>query len=334
MGAMAGKKNERAGLVHRIAPLKQQGGHLLSNMHQRSSNSKWIDEIIEEAAAIEAEEAQKAGTVSYMARLLAQATMPHSKTNELIHTRTNGLLTVTLVADPRIGLPYGHYPRILLSWITTEAVRTQSPALELGNNLSAFMKQLDLIPAGGRRGTIARLRNHLDRLFGCSITSAEAIGPGQYREVAMRPIEARELWWDPGRPNQDSLWKSRILLNASFFKMLIDRPIPLDLRILRALARLQSPFAIDIYCWLTYRVSYLHGPMKHPIPWRLIQKQMGSDVERERKFRESFLYWLKVVQTLYPYVKIEVVEAKRGRNGGGGGLILKPCRPSVLPMLP
>jgi hypothetical protein len=298
------------------------------------SNSKWIGKFIEEAIAIEAEEAQKAGSVGYMARLLAQASMPHSKTSKLVHSRSNGLLTVKLVADPDFGLPYGHYPRILLSWITTEAVRTQSPALELGNNLSAFMKQLDLIPAGGRWGTITRLRDHLDRLFGCSITSAETtMGTGQCREVAMRPIEARELWWDPCRPEQDSLWKSRILLNASFFKMLIDRPIPLDLRILRALARLRSPMAIDIYCWLTYRVSYIREPMKRPIPWRLIQLQMGAGIQREQNFRIQFLHWLKVVQTLYPHLRVEVVEPKRGRDGGGGGLILKPCRPSVLPLL-
>lgn len=306
----------------------------LSGNGGRHNKAKWVDDLVAEAAAIEAEEAQKAGAVGYMARLLAQATMPHSKTSELIHSRHNGLLTVTLVADPRVGLPYGHYPRILMSWITTEAVRTKSPALELGTNLSNFMKQLNLVPAGGRWGSITRLRDHLDRLFGCSITSTERTGPGHLRKVAMRPIEAQELWWDPKRPEQGSLWKSTILLNATFFKMVIDRPIPLDLRILRALAGLRSPMAIDIYCWLTYRVSYLHEPMKHPIPWRLIQMQMGAQIEREDNFRRNFLRWLKVVRVLYPHVKVDIAESKEGRNGGGGGLILKPCRSSVLPMLP
>lgn len=295
---------------------------------------KWVDELVAEAAAIEAEEAHRASTVGYMARLLAQATMPHSKTSELSHSRTNGVLTVKLLADPDVGLPYGHYPRILLSWITTEAVRTGSPALELGHNLSSFMKQLNLIPAGGRWGTITRLRDHLDRLFGCSITSIEETGSGHLRKIAMRPIEAQELWWDPRRPNQDNLWKSRILLNTTFFNSIIDRPIPLDMRVLRALAGLRSPMAIDIYCWLTYRASYIRDPMKRPIPWHLIQLQMGALYERQRAFRESFLKWLKVVQTLYPHVQVKIIESKEGRDGGGGGLILKPCRPSVLPMLP
>jgi hypothetical protein len=217
--------------------------------------------------------------------------------------------------------------------MTTEAVRTKSPVLMLGRNLSEFMEQLDLTPAGGRWGTITRLRDHLDRLFGCSITSTEEIGNGHRREISVKPIEGRELWWDPCRPDQGDLWQSKLILSPTFFKLITDRPIPLDLRILRALARLRSPMAIDIYCWLTYRASYISKPMKRPIPWRLIQLQMGTEFEDERFFRRNFLHWLKVVRTLYPHVQVEIVESKEGRNGGGGGLILKPCRPSVLPLL-
>jgi hypothetical protein len=41
-------------------------------------------------------------------------------------------------------------PRILLAWMTTEAVRTQSRELVLGDSLSRFMRSLDLVPTGGR----------------------------------------------------------------------------------------------------------------------------------------------------------------------------------------
>jgi hypothetical protein len=123
-----------------------------------------------------------------------------------------------------------------------------------------------------------------------------------------------------------------IASHLTFFKTIIDRPIPLDLRILRALSRLRSSMAIDIYCWLTYRASYIRKPMKRAIPWRLIQQQMGAGIERERDFRRNFLHWLKVVRMLYPHIQVEVIESKEGRNGGG--LVLNPCRSSVLPMLP
>ena len=49
-----------------------------------------------------------------------------------------------------IGLPYGSLPRLLLAWISTEAVRTREPMVVLEDTLSFFMRQLDLMPTGGR----------------------------------------------------------------------------------------------------------------------------------------------------------------------------------------
>ena len=36
-------------------------------------------------------------------------------------------------------LPYGNFPRLILAWVCTEAVRTQSRELVLGRSLSEFM---------------------------------------------------------------------------------------------------------------------------------------------------------------------------------------------------
>ncbi len=49
------------------------------------------------------------------------------------------------------GLPYGTYPRLLLAWLNTEAVRTKERTIILGHSLSEFMRQLDLIPEPGIR---------------------------------------------------------------------------------------------------------------------------------------------------------------------------------------
>ena len=117
-------------------------------------NLKHINELIEAALAIEAEDAQHAGTLGFIARVLVQATLPHSKPvgNEFI--RRNGIVELTILSPSTVGLPYGSIPRLLLSWLTKEAVRTRSPVLELGPTLSAFMEKLDLIRCGGARGDI------------------------------------------------------------------------------------------------------------------------------------------------------------------------------------
>ena len=104
-----------------------------------------------------------------MARLLVQTTLPHSRQRTKTFVRTNGSLRVSITAHPLLELPYGRYPRLLMAWVTTEAVRTREPVLQLGPSLSSFMAQLGLLPRGGRTGPIGRLRDQMQRLFGATI---------------------------------------------------------------------------------------------------------------------------------------------------------------------
>ena len=64
-------------------------------------------------------------------------------------------------------LPYGNLPRLILAWVSTEAVRTQSRELVLGKSLSEFMRTLGIYNSGGNPQT--RLRNQMRRLFGCTV---------------------------------------------------------------------------------------------------------------------------------------------------------------------
>src|SRR5690606_12757454 len=71
-----------------------------------------------------------------------------------------------------------------------------------------------------------------------------------------------ELWWDPKRPDQAVLFGSTVVLGERFFRAIIERPVPLDFRALRALKK--SPLGLDLYTWLTYRMSYLHSGQAIP----------------------------------------------------------------------
>ena len=53
-------------------------------------------------------------------------------------------------------LPFGNLPRLLLAWVCTEAVRTQSRELVLGKfSLSKFMRTLGInSDSGGSRGDL------------------------------------------------------------------------------------------------------------------------------------------------------------------------------------
>ena len=221
-----------------------------------SDDTEDPDKLVREALMIEAEEALQAGAVGFIARALTQATMPHKATSDNEFTRQNGHFTLTMMSPRRFGLPYGSIPRLLVSWITTEAVRTKSPVLELGPSLSAFMAELGLAPTGGRWGSITRLRDQMTRLFASSVTCTYD-DKDKTGIFGVKMVKEAHLWWNPKAPDEAPLWKSTLTLGTDFYEEVIKNPVPVDMRALKALKR--SPMALDIYCWLTYRpVSYTH----------------------------------------------------------------------------
>lgn len=296
-----------------------------------------LQKLIDESLAIEAQAAKEAGALGYMARVLTQVTMPHSKVGGTEFIRKNGWLTLSITAPSIIGLPYGNMPRLILAWVTTEAVRTKQRELILGRSLGSFIDKLGLVSSGGANGTITRLKKHLKSLFGSTIhymyeydqntkkaDIGEIISTDHMKgEGLIKAQIAKEyhLWWQPQNPNQAGLWESTVTLDDEFFNSITQRPIPIDMRALQALKR--SPLALDIYCWLTYRMSYLDNPSE--IPWAALQMQFGSsysfDEQGIRNFKKAFLRELKKVCLIYSNAKV---------SEGRYGLMLRPS-PSHIP---
>lgn len=277
------------------------------------------NKFVAECLAMEAESAQEAGALGYMARVLVQATMPHSAKEGNEFSRSNGRLHVSILAPTSVGLPYGSYPRLLLAWLTTEAVRTKSPTLYPGDSLSQFMSKLGLLPTGGRWGTIPRLRDQADRLFRSYVTAYEIeqqSARGRSRGGNIMVADEWDLWWDPrSAADQGSLFQSWVKLTDRFFQQVIDRPVPVDLRAIRTLKK--SPLALDLYAWTTYRVSYLSR--RAEIPWEALQMQFGADYadtpEGRRNFKKKLMSAMRKVMTVYPDLRA---------TQGNHGLVLLP----------
>lgn len=273
------------------------------------------EQIIKSAVAIEAEEVNDAGALGFMARAMVQATLPHKKVSGNEFERKNGNYTLTLLAPSRIGLPYGAIPRLLLAWLTTEAVRTNSREIELGDSLSGFMRELDMVPTGGRWGTITRLKDQTRRLFSCTVS---AIYEGEAKTAMLNQSIASKavLWWDAKDPEQSGLWQSKVTLSEAFFDEVRAHPVPVDMRALKALKK--SPLALDIYCWLTYRASYTKKASV--IPWASLALQFGSGYTRQRDFKAAFLAELRKVATVYGGAQVDPTES---------GLMVKPSTTHV-----
>ena len=275
--------------------------------------------IIVEAQAQEAEEAKKAGQFGYMARTLVRASLPHSRVSGSEYCRTNGRFSLSILTPSKIGIPYGSVPRLLLSWVTTEAFFTQSPVLELGPTLSGFMAELGLGRTGGAKGDITRFKNQARRLFASTIAWSYE-DEEQTIDERLLITKHNSIWWDPKNPEQMSLWKSNIILTDDFFKDIVTNPVPVDMQALKALKR--SPMALDIYFWLTYRMSYLQK--ETVVPWPLLQMQFGAgyaeDAQGRRDFKKFFLLRLKKVIGIYDKARVGEMDK---------GLLLKPSPPHV-----
>jgi hypothetical protein len=108
-----------------------------------------IHRVSSAAEAISTNSAIESGALGFMAKSLVQTTLPHRAHSGARYVRTDGNLTLSITDVGGAGLPYGSYPRLILIWMTTEAVRTASRELELGPSLPSFMAQLGLQATGG-----------------------------------------------------------------------------------------------------------------------------------------------------------------------------------------
>jgi hypothetical protein len=249
-----------------------------------------------------------AGALGFMAKFLVQTTLPHRAHPCARYVRTDGNLTLSITDVGGTGLPYGSYPRLILIWMTTEAVRTRSRELELGSSLCSFMAQLGLQATGGHWGTIPRFRDQMQRLLGCAISTRwceEANGQAHSAGKNLLLAEAFNLWWTPQQLAAKMSAKSSVTLSANFFAQIVEAPVPLDLRAIRALKR--SPLALDLYSWATRRVSYLSRVTT--VSWRSLQVSFGAgyaDTPQGRsRFRGNAIEAFRRVVAVYPRLRIE-----------------------------
>ena len=257
----------------------------------------------------------------FMARTMALCSLPRTNPgNRHQYKRQNGPYTLYMFAG-RDKLPYGNLPRLLMAWLSTEAVKTQSRELVLGKSLSDFMRELGIYAGGGNAHT--KLRNQMKRLFGCTVSLIYEDRNGQ---ATVNALIARrtEFWWNERKPDQPMLWESKIELSEDFFNEIINHPVPLDMNTLTALKR--CSLGLDLYLWLTYRTFALRAPLR--LSWRQVYRQFGlhpdkaSDKRTVLDFRRKVLRELKKIKLAWPGLNYTTAP---------GVLILLPSTPAIAP---
>ena len=218
------------------------------------------------------------------------------------------------------GYPYGVLPRYILTWMSTEAVRTQSPVLQLGSNLSDFMDRLGLSPTGGKNGTITRLNDQMRRLLTSSMyVEDNRDGESKWGIAGAHFSVATtyKLWYgNDDRGGKNPLWGSTITLAPAFYESIVSAPVPVDTRALGALSG--SPLKLDLLVWLSHRLGYVRRTQL--VPWAALSEQFGSDYARLRDFKAVILKQLRDVLAVYPGANVTVA---------ANGLLLAPSRTAI-----
>ena len=265
--------------------------------------------------------------LGFMARMMVLCSLPRTNPgNRKEYKRVNGPYTLYMNAVGGNKLPYGNLPRLLLAWVCTEVVRTRSRELILGRSLSEFMRTLDILSSdsGGASGVRTRLRNQMKRLFSATVQLIYEDQHGEAR-VSSFIADRTEFWWNARKPNEPSLWESKIELSEKFFNEIIRHPVPIDMNTLTALKR--CALGLDLYLWLVYRTFPLRTPQR--ITWRQVYRQFGlhpsnaSDKRTVLDFRRKVLRELKKIKLAWPELNYSTAP---------GLLILHPSTPAIAPL--
>ena len=271
--------------------------------------------------------------ISFQYVPLIQCSFPHADPKHAsTFTRKNGWLELTLgTTRPECGLPYGVPARLLTIYCTSEAVRTNSPEIYLGDSVHDFLRRLDVPITRGARGSLSVYANQLLRLIHSTLSIDENIRDGAGRQgLHMRQalfVEEARLWWDDpehsksrkgaGTASGRSIGNgSSLMLSNVLFHSILERSAPLATSAIKQLRK--SPMDLDVYAWLVHRLFHLSKPSM--VSWEQLSNQFGHNYREPRTFRRFFLDSLKRVSAVYPEAKLSI---------GAPGVLLLPSRPHL-----
>jgi len=293
-------------------------------MPKPTQNTAIEDRLLQSAVSIHLDPGTARDAV-YMHSVLCQVFLPlRNPGDKRIWQREQGRISLAVqglkVLHPKSGewvlpgLPYGPKARLILSHISTQAILTQSPVIEVESSITAFTNRLGLSKDGR---TIRTVKDQLTRLSAAVLSFAYRDGERSL-QLDTKPIREFDLWMSKTDKDQ-IMTPSVIRLGDDFFSSLLQHAIPLDIRALASLSH--NARALDLYAWLAQRLHKIPPGKENFISWQALIQQfaLGYDYKSGRKeLRKTF----KIVKTQYPEMKVEDLSS---------GIMLCRSRPPISP---
>ena len=213
-----------------------------------------------------------------------------------------------------VGVPFGSHARLILLYLQTEALRSNSREVELGRSLRDWLGRIG-VSVGGMTGK--SVRDQAERISRCRLTFHLATG-GKATGLVNQSIVDKALFIEEGGGTQDRLNLETAKLSEGFFEQLRRHPVPIEESAIKALNN-NAP-ALDAYLWLAYRLHVLTADRL--VTWKALKGQFGTGFKELYHFKPRFTGTLALATAVYPAARIEVTEQ---------GVILKPSHPPVTP---
>ncbi len=214
-----------------------------------------------------------------------------------------------------IGAPYGSYARLALLYLQTAALKADSPRVEVGGSMSAWLSRVGINTSGGK--TRSNMKEQMLRLSACRMTITWPEDSGKLGFTRIQLIKDGVLAPDTlDSAVQGRLWADEVTLDDAFFRALKAHPVPVQEAAVRELVN--NSGALDIYVWLAYRLHSLNSAVS--IRWSSVMAQFGSGYKNIRSFRQRFRERLKLALAVYPDARVDVTDE---------GLILHPSHPPI-----
>jgi hypothetical protein len=281
--------------------------------------------LVRSALEIEAEEPV---SIAYQHTVLCQTCLPYRDPGDGVRKwqREQGAVSLRITAgearDPatgewiELGLPYGPKPRLILAYLNREALRRNSPEVEVEDSLTAFVRRIQ-----GRSPTgpeIRLFKDQLARLSASIVRLGVAWDQERASTLSLPLVERLDLWF-PKDEQQRVLWPASVRLSPTYFESLQRHAVPLDEASLAELAH--SAMALDVYCWLAQRLHRVPAGRPQFVSSKALRSQFGQGYSRMDNFKRVFREALGQVLGQYQGARIELDER---------GMVLWHSPPPVL----
>lgn len=251
------------------------------------------------AAAVMADESGRMG-FTYSGFCLTA--LPHRNPTSELWRRDGHRITLLIESGKSrqgmpIGIPYGSTARMILLYLQTRALQTNSRFVEIGRSMNAWLDRMGLSIGGN---TYRQVKEQGRRISACHLTFFhDTDGGGEMRHNGAFIENA--LQFSQTLPEQGELWQDTVELNEKFFQAMKEHPVPVLEAAIRQISG--KSMALDVYIWLAYRLHRLERPTA--VPWPALYGQFGAGFKALKHFKPEFCKSLKLALAAYPEARVE-----------------------------